>query len=124
MFGAEADGVHTARPQPHPGHTVCLQVVQGRAGRGERPVGGGVDGADAPPGGGFARAHVRTGVTGEVGLVDGDGGDAEPGGGGHAADAEDEGTGQVDDVGAVFGDRGGDASAGESDADLGVAGER
>jgi hypothetical protein len=30
----------------------------------------------------------------------------------------------VDDVGAVFGDRGGDASAGESDADLGVAGER
>jgi hypothetical protein len=60
----------------------------------------------------------------EVGLVHGDGGDAEPGGGRHAADAEDEGAGQVDDVGAVFGDRGGDASAGEGDPDLGVAGER
>lgn len=103
---------------------MCLQVVQGRAGRGERPVGGGVHGAYAPPRGGLTRTDVRTGVSGEVGLVDGHGGDAEPGGGRHAADAENEGAGQVDDVGAVFGDRRGDASAGEGDADLGVARER
>jgi hypothetical protein len=103
---------------------VCLQIVQGRAGRGEGAVGGGVHGADAPPGGGLARTHVRTGISGEVGLVDGHGGDTEPSGGGHAADAEDEGAGQVDDVGTVLGDRRGHAPAGEGDADLGVARER
>lgn len=124
QFGAEAGGVHAPRPQPHPGHTVCLQVVQGRAGRGEGEVGGRVDGADAPPGRGLTGAHVGAGVSGQVGLVDGHGGDAEPGGGGHAADAEDEGAGEVDDVGTVLDDRGGHPAAGQGDADLGVAGER
>ena len=105
--------------------TPCVvQVAQGRAGRGEGAVGGGVDGADPAPGRGLARADVGAGVAGQVGLVDGDGGDAEPGGGRHAADAEHEGAGQVDEVGAVLGDRGGDAAAGEGDADLGIAGQR
>ncbi len=56
--------------------------------------------------------------------MDGHGGEPEPCGGGHAPDAEDEGACQVDEVGAVFGDRGGDAPAGQGDADLRVAGER
>lgn len=124
QFGTEARRVHSALPQLHPGHAVRLQVVQGGAGGREGEVGGGVDGADAPPGGGLARVDVCAGVSGQVGLVDGHGGDAEPGGGGHTAYAEDEGAGQMDDVRAVLGDRGGDASAGEGDADLGVAGER
>ena len=55
--GAEAHGVDAARPQLHPGHAVRLQVLQGRAGRREGAVGGGVDGADAPPGGRLAGAE-------------------------------------------------------------------
>jgi hypothetical protein len=101
-----------------------LEIVPGGGGRGEGAVGGGVDGAYAAPGRGLSGAHVGAGVSGQVGLVDGHDGDAEPGGGGHAAYAEDEGAGQVHDVGAVLDDRGGEASAGEGDADLGVARER
>ncbi|MFK4541705.1 allophanate hydrolase subunit 1 [Streptomyces tendae] len=112
------------RPQPDPGHTVRLEVPQGRAGRGEGEVGRGVHGAVAPPGGRLARPRVRTRVAGEVGLVAGHGRDAEPGGGGHATDAEDEGPRQVDEVGAVLGDRGRDPPTGQGDADLRVAGER
>ncbi|EPJ36318.1 putative GDP-mannose-dependent alpha-mannosyltransferase [Streptomyces afghaniensis 772] len=122
--GPETFGVDAARPQRDPGHTVRLQVAQGRAGRGEGEVGGAVHGADPPPGGGFSGTHVRTGVSGQVGLVDGDGGDAEAGGDGHAAHAEDEGAGEVDDIGTVLDEGGGQAAAGEGDADLGVAGER
>lgn len=83
-----------------------------------------MDGPYPAPGGGLAGAHVGAGVSAQVGLVDGDGGDAEPGGGRHAPDAEDERAGQVDQIGTVLGDGRGDASAGEGDADLGVAGER
>ncbi len=120
----ETYGVHATRPQPDPGHTVRLQVTEGGAGGGQGAVGGGVHGADPPPGGRFAGAHVGAGVSGQVGLVDGDGRDAQPGGGGHAADAEDEGAGEVHQVGAVRKERRGEPSAGEGDPDLGVAGER
>ncbi len=119
VLGPETLGVDAARPQPDPGHSVCLQVAQGRTGGREGAVCGGVHGADAPPGGCLPGADVRTGVSGQVGLVDGHGGDAEPRGGGHAADAEDERAGQVHDVGAVLGDGRGDASTGEGDTDLG-----
>ena len=121
QFGPETRGVDAPLPQPYPRHAVFREVADGGAGRGERAVGGAVDGADPAPRGRLAGAHIGACVAGEVGLVDGDGGDAEPGGGRHATHAEHEGAGQVDEVGAVSGDGRRDAPAGQRHPHLRVA---
>ena len=119
----EAVGVDAARPQPQAPDAVPRQVAHGRGGGREGAVGGGVHGPETAPGRAFAGAHVGAGVSGQIGLVDGEGGDLEPGGGGHGAHTEDERTRQVDQVGPVALDRGGDAAARQGEAHLRIAGQ-
>ncbi len=122
--GVEARGVHAARPQVHARDAMRLQVAPGRAGRGERAVGGRVHGTDAAPRGALPAAHIGTGVPCQVGLEDGDRGDVLPGGCGHAAHPEDERAGEVDEFGSVRGDRRRGPAAGKRHPHLRVAGQR